>query len=174
MSHGILHGPSKLLFSQAASVNLWFFIAVPFGGGYWYKAECEMLPGKIDGEMNVQIRGFFVSCHGLAPSFFEEMTHCRCQKHRRRSPGNPNGPLKFRKYRVYLSLLRLFTSARSRLLFHGSGSCYAPASSYFEQMAHCRHQNFTGADQANLKVDRNSALCLFTFTRSQLMLRFCG
>ena len=56
------------------------------------------------------------SYHGLAPSFFEEITRCRHQKHRRR-PDNPNGPSKFRKYRMNLPLLRLFTSAQSRLLF---------------------------------------------------------
>ena len=27
---------------RAAGVNFWFFIAVPFGGGCWYKAKCEM------------------------------------------------------------------------------------------------------------------------------------
>ena len=31
------------------------------------------------------------SCHGFAPSFFEEITCCRRQKHRRRWLGNPNG-----------------------------------------------------------------------------------
>ena len=58
------------------------------------------------------------SCHGLAPSFFEEMTPC-WQKHRRRWPGNPNGRSKFRKYRVYLPILRLLTSMRSWLLLRG-------------------------------------------------------
>ena len=56
------------------------------------------------------------SCHGLTPPFFEEMTSCRRQKHRRRWPGNPNGRLKFRKYRIYLSILCLFTSTRSWLV----------------------------------------------------------
>ena len=53
------------------------------------------------------------SYHGLVPSFFEEMTRCRRQKHCRRRPDNPNGRSKFRKYRVHLPLLHLFTSARS-------------------------------------------------------------
>ena len=40
--------------ARAAGINLWFFIAVPFGGGCWYKAKCEMLLCKIDGKKNVQ------------------------------------------------------------------------------------------------------------------------
>ena len=47
------------------------------------------------------------SCHELTPSFFEEMTHCRCQKHCRRLPGNPNGWTKFRQYRAYFPILSL-------------------------------------------------------------------
>ena len=71
--------------------------AGPSDGGCWYKtnAECEMLLRKIDGKMNAQNCGFSMklrngdgddmqatavigngSYHGLAPSFFEEMTHC--------------------------------------------------------------------------------------------------
>ena len=59
------------------------------------------------------------SCHELAPSFFESMIRCRRQKHRRRWPGNPNGRWKFRKYLIYLPILRLFTSTRSRLVLCG-------------------------------------------------------
>ena len=47
-----------------------------------------------------------------------QMAHSQCQKHRQRQPGNPNCSSKFCKYHVYLPLLRLFTSTRSRLLFH--------------------------------------------------------
>ena len=72
---------------RAAGVNFWFFIAVPFGGGCWYKAKCEMLLRKIDGKTNVQNCGFSRememvatcsttngNCHRLAPSFFDDMT----------------------------------------------------------------------------------------------------
>ena len=115
---------------RAAGVNFWFFIAVPFDGGCWYKAKCEMLLRKTDGEMNMQncemvtVATCFMtdgngSYHGLAPLFFEELTRCRRQNHCRRRPGNPNGPSLFRKYRVYLPLLCLFTSTRTRLLFRG-------------------------------------------------------
>ena len=54
------------------------------------------------------------SCHGLVPSFFEEMTRCRCQKHRQSLPGNSNGRLKFRKYHAYLPMLRF---KRARLMW---------------------------------------------------------
>ena len=79
------------------------------------------------------------SYHGLAPSFFEEMTRCQSQKHCRRRPDNPNGPSKFRKYRVYLLHLRLcdrdcYSAA------DGSGSCHAPAPPYFAEMTRYQHQ----------------------------------
>ena len=110
------------------------------------------------------------SYHGLAPSFFEEMTCCRRQKNCRQRPDNPNGPLKFCKYRVYLPYLRLFTSARSRLLFRGS--YHAPAPSYFEEMTRSRHQKlhwrWPGNPNGRWKF-RN--LGLFTLTWSQLTLR---
>ena len=112
------------------------------------------------------------SYHEPAPSFSKEMTRFRRQNHCRRRPDNPNGPSKFRKYRVYLPLLRLFTSARSRL-FHGwcSGSCHAPALSYFEEMTRCRcqklHWRWPGNPNGRSKF-RN--FDLFMFTRSQLML----
>ena len=35
-----------------------FLLAGPSGGGCWYKAKCEMLLRKIEGEMNVQNCGF--------------------------------------------------------------------------------------------------------------------
>ena len=89
-----------------------------------------------------------------------------------RRPDNPNGPSKFRKYRVSLTLLRLFTSAQSLLLFHGSGSCHTPAPSYFEEITRCQRKKldwrWPGNPNGRLKF-RN--LGLFTFTRSQLTLR---
>ena len=110
------------------------------------------------------------SYHGLAPSFFEEITRCRRQKRCRQRPDNPNGPSKFRKYRAYLPLLRLCDcdccSAADR-----SVSCYAPAPSYFEEMTHCRrkkiHWRWSGNPNGRSKF-RNFGL--FTFSRSQLTL----
>ena len=111
------------------------------------------------------------SYHGFAPSFFEKMTRCRRQKHYRRWPGNPNGPLKFRKYRVHLPILRL-RDRNCCSAIDGSGSCHAPAPSYFEEMTRCRrqklHWRWTGNPSGRSKF-RN--VCLFTFTRSQLTLR---
>ena len=123
---------------RAAVVNYWCFLLayLMVDVGIKQNAKCKILLCKIDGEMNVQNCGFprnyemetVATCsmtdgngsyHGLAPSFFKEMTHSRRQKHCRPQPDNPNGPSKFRKYRVYLQLLHLFTSARSRLLYRG-------------------------------------------------------
>ena len=112
------------------------------------------------------------SYHGLAPSFSKRWHIADVKKHFRRRPDNPNGPSKFRKYRVYLPLLRLFTSVRSRLLFHGSGSCHAPAPTYFEEMTRCRrqklHWRWPGNPNGRAKFLN---LGLFTCTRSQLTLR---
>ena len=82
------------------------------------------------------------SYHGLAPSFFEQMTRYRRQKHCRRRPNNPNSQSIFRKYRVSLPLLRLFTSTRCYCCYvaDGSGSCHAPAPSYFEEIIRCRRK----------------------------------
>ena len=82
------------------------------------------------------------SYNGLAPSFFEEMTRFRRQKHCRRRPDNPNRPSKFRKYRV---TFRFYVCLRLRdrdccSAADGSGSCHALALSYFEEMTHFRRQ----------------------------------
>ena len=66
------------------------------------------------------------SYHGLALSFFEEMTRCRRQKHCRQRPDNPSGTSKFRKYHVYLPHLRL-CDRDCYSVADGSGSCHAPA-----------------------------------------------
>ena len=119
------------------------------------------------------------SYYGLAPSFFEEMTCCRRQKHCRRRPDNPNRPSKFSKYRVYLHIhvcLRLCNRVCCSAA-NGSGSCHAPAPSYFEEIQRCRrqklHWRWPGNPNGRSKF-RN--LGLFMFTRSQLTLwrRLCG
>ena len=48
------------------------------------------------------------SCHAPAPSYFEEMTHCRHQELHWKEPGNPNGRSKLRN-------LCLFKFTRSQL-----------------------------------------------------------
>ena len=108
------------------------------------------------------------SYHGLAPSFFEEMTRCRRQNHCRRWPDNPNGASKFRKYHVYLPLLRLRDRDRCSA---ADSSCHAPAPSYFEEMTCCwcqkLHWRWPGNPNGRSKF-RN--LGLLTLTRSQLPL----
>ena len=98
------------------------------------------------------------------------MTRCRRQKHCRRRPDNPNGPSKFRKYCVYLPHLRLCDRDCCSAA-DSSGSCHAPAPSYFEEMTRCRrrklHWRWPGNPNGRSKF---SNLCLFTFTRSQLTL----
>ena len=115
------------------------------------------------------------SYHGLAPSFFEEMTRCRCQKHCRRRPDNPNGPSKFYKYCVFLPLLRLFTSARSLLLFHGSGIATHPHRRISKRLhvADVKKLDLRWPGNHN---DRSKFCNLGLFTRSQLTLRrrLCG
>ena len=111
------------------------------------------------------------SCHTPAPSLFEEMAHYRRHKHRRRRSGNANGSSKFRKYRVYLPLLRQHDRNCSSAA-DGSGSCYAPAPSYFEEMTHCRHQKLHWRWPSNHNGwSKFRNLGLFTFTRSQMTRR---
>ena len=145
---------------KVAGVNYWFFLLAHLvvGIGIKQNAKCEMLLSKIDSKMNVQDCGFSANCkmvtvatcsttdgngsyHGLAPSFFEEMTRCRRQKHCRQRPDNPNGPSKFRKYSVYLPLLRL-RDRNCCSAADDSGNCHALAQSYFEEMTHCRRKKF--------------------------------
>ena len=112
---------------RAAGVNDWLLLAGPSGGGCCYKAKYEMrVAATQDRRRNERAKLLIFremetvatcsmtdgngSYHRLAPSFFEEMTRCRCQKHCLRRPDNPNGSSKFRKYRMYLPHLRLFTS----------------------------------------------------------------
>ena len=125
---------------RAAGVNNWFFLLAHLveGVGIKQNVKREMMLRKRERRRNECAKLWFFprncememvatcsttdgngSYHGLAPSFFEDMTRCRRQKHCWRRPDNPNGPLKFHKYHVYLPLLRLFTSARSRPLFRG-------------------------------------------------------
>ena len=118
------------------------------------------------------------SYHGLAPSFFEEMTRCRRQNiagddqttlmvHR----NSANIAYTFHIY-VCLRLCDRYCSATD-----GSGSCHAHAPSYFEEMTCCRrqklHWRWSGNPNGRSKF-RN--LSLFMFTRSQLTLRrrLCG
>ena len=114
------------------------------------------------------------SYHGLTPSFFEEMARCQRQKHCRRRPDNPNGPLKFANlvctFRIYVCLLLCDRDCCSAA--DGSGSCHAPSPSYFEEMTCCRRQILQWRWPGNPNGRSNFRnLGLFTFTRLQLTLR---
>ena len=105
----------------------------------------------------------------LAPSFFEEMTCCRRQKHCWRRQDNPNGPSKFRKnipctFRFYVCS-RLRDRDRCSAT-DSSGSCHASALSYFEEMTRCRYQKLHCRWPGNPKGwSKFCNLGLFTFTR---------
>ena len=99
------------------------------------------------------------SCHGLAPSFFEEMTRCRRQKHRRQWPGNHIGPSKFGKYHVYLPILRLFMSMRSRLMLRGWRQRQFPLTCTVEEMTRYRRQIHRRRWPGSMtRIDWNSAI----------------
>ena len=115
------------------------------------------------------------SYHGLTPSFFEEMTRCRRKKniaggdqtilmlHR----NSANNACTFRIY-VCLCLCDLDCCSAA----YGSGSCHAPAPSYFEEITRCRRQKLHWRWPGN--PNGRSKFCnlgLFTFTRSQITLR---
>ena len=90
------------------------------------------------------------SCHRLAPSFFEEMTRCQCQKYRCWWPDNTYGRSKFHMYCAYLPILCL----RDR------DWCSAADSGFWRSLK--RHvadvKDVTGDDQITLRIDKNSAI----------------
>ena len=126
---------------RVAGINFYFFLAVSSGGGCCYYAKCAMVLRKIDGKINIQNCGYSEklrngyggnicftaddngSCHGLAPSFFEEMIRCRRKKYHWRWCfwwlGNPNGISKFCKYRVQHRISFNFMFNRSWLMLRG-------------------------------------------------------
>ena len=111
------------------------------------------------------------SYHGLTPSFFEEMTRCRRQKHCPTTllvhRNSANIACTFRFYVCFRLHDRDCCSAAD-----DSGSCHAPAPSYFEEMARCRSQKLHWKWSGNPNGRSNFRnLGLFTFTWSQLTLR---
>ena len=123
---------------RAAGVNFWFFIAIPSGGGCWHKAKCKMRDATTQDKRWNEHAKFWIFSeiakwrlwrHAPRLTATAVVTDSRCRffkrrhvadiKHRRQWPGNTNGRLKFRKYRVYLQILRVFRPIRSQLLFCG-------------------------------------------------------
>ena len=134
LSHGFLHGPFFLLGLQMWTSGSSLLSRLVVGVGIKQNAKCEMLLRKIDGQMNVQNYGFSAKLHhgngGDMLHDWRQLSRTRAivfqrddmlptSEHCQWWPGNPNDPSKFRKYRMYLPLLRLFTSMRSPLLFRG-------------------------------------------------------
>ena len=136
---GLCMAHLNCLAPRAAGVNYWFSLLAHLvvGVDIMQNVKSEMQLHKIDGEMNMQNCGFSTKLRNgdggdilhdwwqrqlswtRTIVFFEAITRCRRQKHCWRRPDNPNGPSKFRKYRVYLPLLHPFTSAWSWLLDRG-------------------------------------------------------
>ena len=145
--------------ARVAGVNFWFFIAVPFGGGCWYKAKCEMLLCKIDDEKNVQTCKFSAK---LRNEDVGDMLHDQRQlslprtvifrrydtsptsKSRRRWPGNPNGRSKFRNLFVYVTRIATNVPAATPRLME------------IVQMASCQHRKHRGP--AMTRIDRSSVI----------------
>ena len=150
-------------------------LAGPSGGGCWYKAKCEMLLRKIDGEMNVQNCGFSAKGRRWQHATrltatavitdsrhrFSKRWHVADVKH---MAGDEQTTLMVHRnfknlactFRIYVCLRLCDRECCSSA--DGSGSCHAPAPSYFKEMTRCDIKNFTGDDQATLTVDRKSAI----------------
>ena len=88
------------------------------------------------------------SCHRLAPSFFEEITHCRHKKLHWRWPGNPNDRSKFCN-------LRLFTFTRSQLTL-----CSWRRLPEIAHTAHSRHQIHRRRWPGSFEIPQLRKLCL--------------
>ena len=91
------------------------------------------------------------SCYETAPSFFEEMTRCRRQKHHRRWPGNLNGWSKFRN-------IRLFTFTRSQLMLQRRHHSWRQLPEVAQTACSRRKKNIASGDLAMTRIDRNSVI----------------
>ena len=118
------------------------------------------------------------SYHGLAPSFFWIVDTLPTSKKLRRSDNlmvHRNSANIACTFRIYVCLRLWDRDCCSAA--DGSGSCHAPAPSYFEEMTRCQrqklHWRWPGNPNSRSKFHN---LGLFTFTRSQLTLRrrLCG
>ena len=173
----------------AADVNFWFFIAVPFCGGCWYKAKCEMLLRKIEGQMNVQNCRFSAKwkrwrhAPRLTPTAVVKHSRHRLLKRWhivdfKNIAGDDQAILMVhRNSATIVCTFQFYVCLRLRDCNYcsaadGNGSCHSPTPSYFEEMTRCWHQKlhwkWPGNPNGRSKF-RN--LRLLTFTRSQLTLR---
>ena len=158
--------------------QLLVLLAGPSGGGCWYKAKCEMLLSKIDGEMNVQNCGFSSEIakwrrwrHAQRLTATTVITEWRHRFSKRwhiadvkNIAGDDQTTLMVHQnctniactFRFYVCLCLRYRNCCS--VADGSGSCHAPTPSYFEEMTRCRCQKLHWRWPATLTVDRNSAI----------------
>ena len=104
------------------------------------------------------------SYHGLAPSFFEELTRCRRQKHCRWRPENANGPSKFRKIsRVPSAFTSVYVCAIETVVPRLTVAAVAtlPYRRISKRLHVADIKNLIGDGQATLTVDRNSAIYVY-------------
>ena len=162
------------------------------GVGVKQNAKCKRLLRKIDGEMNVQNCGFSTeiakwrrwrhaprlmatavimdSRHRFSNSWHVADVKNIVSDGQTTLMVHQNSANIACTFRIYVCLRLWDRDCCSAA--DGSGSCHAPAPSYFEEMTRCRHQKlhwrWPGNPNGRSKF-RN--LGLFTFTRSQLTLR---
>ena len=142
---------------RAADVNFWFFVAVPFGGGCWYKAKCKMLLRKIDREMNVQNCGFFAKWRwwrrALSLTATAVITDSRHHFSKRwhvavvkTIAGDNKATLMVHRNSANIACtFRSYVCLRLHdrdccYAANCNSSCHAPAPLYFKEMTRCRHQ----------------------------------
>ena len=161
---------------RAAGVNDWFFLLAHLvvGVGIKQNEKCEMLLRKIDGEMNVQNYGFSAKLRNGDGGDMLHVAVITDSRHRfskkwhvadvKNIAGDDQTILMVQRnstniactFRIYVCLHLCDRDCCSAA--DGSGSCHAPAPSYFKRWHVADVKKFTGDDQATLTVDRNSTI----------------
>ena len=176
---------------RAEGVNDWFFLLAHLvvGVGIKQNAKCEILLRKIDGEMNVHNCGFAAKWRRwrhaprlTATAVITDSGHSLSKRWHvadvKNITGNDQTTLMVYRnsaniaytFRIYICLRLCDRDCCSAA--DGSGSCHAPAPSYFEDITRCRRQqlHWRGPGNPNGR-SKFCNLALFMFTRSQIMLR---
>ena len=174
--------------TRAAGVNYWFFLLAHLVVGVVIKqnAICKMLLRNIDGKMNLQNCGFSTKWrHALRLTATAVITDSRHRFSKRWHVANVrniagDGQTTIMVHQNSANIactFRFYVCLRLRdrdccSAADGSGSCHAPAPSYFEEMKLCRCQKLHWSWPGNPNGRSNFRnLGLFTFTRSELTLR---
>ena len=180
---------------RAAGVNFWFFMAVPSGGGCWYKAKCEMRDAATQNRHRnecAKLRIFHEIAkwrrwrHASWLMATAVVTDSRCPFSKRwhvadvkNIAGDDQATLMVERNSAniaYTFRFYVFTSTRSQLLFCGWRERQLPWTRVV--VFRCQHQKlhwrWPGNPNGRSKFRK---ICLFTFTRSQLTMlrrRLCG